>query len=1072
MKNDEFGNLPRGGEKRSPNREFGQIQKTEFSHYSEAPKVGKTSLNSTETVNDEINEGKGKTVETEGVSSSKVEEIATKATTVSTAAHAATSVASVVAVATVSTAVAINIVNATDASVTFYRLNGGGNYLEYGLVLRDVKEDDPFSIRLTNNEYDKSYTLNPGENFGMFEGLKEGESYQIIVAQQRLGGAEIYHQTYITNPYAEVYYAEIYDFDFEENTFVVSLSYEDEADRFSNFSLHIAGEAGKDLEFPLEKTLDSQIVSFSQGDLMPGMETTFYIEYSDFASRRKTNKFELFIEEAPVHESYFHAAFVGEFDFSENTFEAWLSYEDPWDNLSDFTLYIANELGQELSYPMEKSLDPQTFSFGERDFYPGLETYFYVTYKNGEEEGSSERYTLTVTDAGQEDVEPTFYGGYIFPFDPSRGYFETQISVDDPYDKITDIYVLLYDENEELVNSYPVEKNDQRQIIYFDEGTFLFGKTYSYQFQYEVDGVYRESEFSTVTTLGEAEHISEITGVEIYDFDLESRTFKLDLYFKDEQSQILNPRIVFEKDDGTVFEFSIELTSETQTIGLYETELYYGDEIQYYVEYELGTNTLQTERFSMTIEEPSGQATIHGVEIFNFDLSSGYIGLALSYDDPENQISNALLVFEKGGQVVASYVIELTDTEQMIEFGEGTFSADTEYEYYIEYEASGVTKQTERSVVTPEAGISETGEIQTAEITDFDLKDNIIGLQITYSDPNNEISEPRLVIEKDSTVVFSGAISLTSDGQTISFDEGTFEYETDYTYYVTYIVAGKQKQTTPTFVATGTAPIEASLNGVNFDFAANYSTMETNVVLDYNDPDEAMSDFQIHFESVSGTYTYNLSKTLDMQTVILEGMPLTGDGMTYRVYVTYSLGGEVNTFEVGEGVIANTATTQGQFNTLIINSTVDEEKNVISVTLDFDDPDDQLHDFSLKLTDGADNSTDTPLSHTTDPQEVPLIGLFALNASNSTVQYVLTYYEVGVDAPYMVEGSIELEFSSSPIDSSSSTNPAPFDNPFPGGGNGYVSAALDGKGSANIRVKNLTKTDYVGYSSQNGRGSK
>ena len=54
MKNDEFGNLPKGGEKRSPNREFGQIQKTEFSDYSETPKVGKTSLNSTETVNDEI----------------------------------------------------------------------------------------------------------------------------------------------------------------------------------------------------------------------------------------------------------------------------------------------------------------------------------------------------------------------------------------------------------------------------------------------------------------------------------------------------------------------------------------------------------------------------------------------------------------------------------------------------------------------------------------------------------------------------------------------------------------------------------------------------------------------------------------------------------------------------------------------------------------------------------------------------------------------------------------------------------------------------------------------------------
>ena len=399
MRKDEFGNSNIKNERFSGKAEFGKVQKTEFSDHSDTQDEHFSDLNSTKTINDDIDEGKGRGASQKD---NKALEFAGKAANASTVVHAATVTASVVAVATVSTVVAINIVNTTEATVVFQRLSSYGESLEYGLVLRGADEKDPFSIKVENTEYSKSFQLKPGENWGMFEGLKEGSTYTVSVLQDRIGGANIYNESFLMVPYAEVFYASVESFDFSACTFEARIEYEDVAERLSNFALVIEKEGGKLFTYELQKTYETQLISFQQGDFSPGETCFYYLEYNDYASRKKTPKYELHLEEyypdiseeSSASEEYTYES--SEEDYHGEVFELlWdftasfatqeaevnLSYDDPDGNFENFRLVFSEEYADPIGIQLEKTVEMQTIDLSPLDLSEShCDFYVYLLY--------------------------------------------------------------------------------------------------------------------------------------------------------------------------------------------------------------------------------------------------------------------------------------------------------------------------------------------------------------------------------------------------------------------------------------------------------------------------------------------------------------------------------------------------------------------------------------------------------------------------------------------------------------------------------------------------------------------
>lgn len=698
MKDDEFGNGRRISERGNEPREFGRIQRNEYSSSSKSREFGSVEVhNQAPTVNHEIKSGAlGDAPESDAKQTINNAE---KATKIANIAHVVTTSATVVAAATVTVVTGVRIIGSSNASVTFNNLYAFDNGLEYSLILRDSDEKDPFSIKVENPSYRKTYLLQEGENFGYFEGLTLGNEYTITVAQERLGGNLIYSNSFKFAPSVGVFESSVYGFDFESNSFQVAMWYEDNEERLSDFSIVLEKGSWRK-SYPLSKTIDSQTVSFEEGDIQKGETYSYWIEYRDYASIRKSRVFQVVAEEEM--RAHLLGCDFSDYDFRAKTVMVTARYEDPDSIITSLSVDIAIE-GVSKTYPLSLTSEPQQISLeGFDDLVPmdciiaytlnatTLDAYDDITFSN----------VVTIDD---ETYLPASYTGIEFleTFDYSERTIAYKLQYNDPDDilpnpSITISYPTSYEYTAELTKSADYSYLSLSDFRGINPSNWAFDYKLTYldpetSKEVSVQGSHVASDSSYVA--------STFRGLTLGpDFNSSDYSTTVLLDYQDDFHEFENP-VLYINDGTQEIEISLGLTSDIQPISLSGLRLDpLGSEVTYRLTYTSITSDEQLSiEGSTTLADPS-LATPHfdAVEFGKYyDPEDGSIELSLDYYDPKDVFGDLTLVLTQDGETVFDGSISKTSETQRI-VTTAIFQADgTTLSYVLSYSESGsADKQT------------------------------------------------------------------------------------------------------------------------------------------------------------------------------------------------------------------------------------------------------------------------------------------------------------------------------------------------------------------------------------------
>ena len=367
---DEFNNNSANNDRDVLKDEFSQNDSIEFhSHRDNSiPKDEYTSKDkrSLHTKNNEnLNKLTEKAAETSG------EAVTVTSSTAASSAAAATS--SVIVAA--STVVVVAIGTITGISVALhdyeYRFNlfsVSANELTYELFITDnnLSEEDmlsyedyenfedekervenyQFTLRVYNSGYDYSHSLWLGNNYNTFTGLTLGETYNIVLSENRYGGEVLFEESFRTvattkfNSFSLPGTANYVD-----QTIDVELDFVDSTNSFSDFELYLA-----DLEYPEEVFMTYALEPKSGKQALKVINEE--IDYFDF-NRSYSYRFsyknkgetidyssgEVFFTDTSGAVTVFNSFSIDtDVDFEGDSFDVVLDFDDPLNSYYSFGL--------------------------------------------------------------------------------------------------------------------------------------------------------------------------------------------------------------------------------------------------------------------------------------------------------------------------------------------------------------------------------------------------------------------------------------------------------------------------------------------------------------------------------------------------------------------------------------------------------------------------------------------------------------------------------------------------------------------------------------------------------------
>ena len=790
MRKDEFSNHSSNNDSYTRNHEFGRTQKSEFSSYQDNPNKRKHELNLKPSQNETSGEKKktskhdnSREVERYWVKTGTSVTSASTAQAASGVVHATTVVVSTVAAVAVTTAVGVNLTTRRGASVSFDYFGGYGDYAEYSLVLRDASEDDPFSIKLENKNYSKSFTLNPGENHGHFEGLNLGESYSLTVSQLRLGGDVIYNETYLAVPQSEFYGAEIYDFDFEHLTFLVSLSYEEFEGDLSDFSLHVRNASENYLDYPLTKTYEPQTLSFADGDFFPGQQTSFYVSYSRKGKRQRSQEMELWIpEQTTLDPGSFLNLSLSDFDLDALTFQALIQFDDPDEQLYDFSLVVTNpDLGEEMEFPLEKTTSLQQISFPSGFLYSGIEISSYVCYYRDGVKNQSETYRFFI-----ETDNYQFFGAEIYGFNFDTNTFQAELHYEDDGSHFSDFNLIVSISGEPDELSFALETSPYPQTISFPADTFVPGMDLIYHVTYMAGGEFFESDIADfhIDTLPIP---SAFHSVNIIETDFDASTMVVALFYDDIENHFDNFTLHIVTPTSAELTFPLSKTTDEQEISFEAGQLNVGEQISYYVTYEEDGQAQESDYYELTLVNASKFIGLDWDYMVAF--SSGSASATLNYDDEAGILDDFRLLFVDEEQ--HSYEIALEKSKDLQSLDLTPLGITYEHYYftvYVLYEKRGE----QQSVQVHEGNLIDLdmpGFYGIDIDSNFDYENKLLYVQLSYEDYSTRFDSFELTLTDVSGVSHTYDLEETSERQSVDISafsslnpDGT-NFEFVLTYY-------------------------------------------------------------------------------------------------------------------------------------------------------------------------------------------------------------------------------------------------------------------------------------------------
>ena len=716
MVRDEFNNVEITNDKQLLKVEFGKTQAAEFTSKKENPLpegdlnekyVGKTIKKETEVNVDYIN--KVPTHATQTV---------VQGTTTATGAAAATATtavaASTVAVVAIATVTGISAA-LHDYKYDFKSLIISSNELRYELVVYDAlqSEEDyyrsfeesdqepsyeegreegssaPFKLQVSNKNYNSTqYLWAYSTNIGTFDNLTLGETYSILLSENRYGGEEIFKDTFTTFTNSTLSEFELYQYtDCELGTFNYSLDYVDDDDSISGITLEFYEPETPEkisASFALDKAKGYQTYSALDGQGNALIELNKKWGYSVFYTRNNENiKFKEgmveFEDYAGRTSEFRQFVFDKKANFLDNTFQITLDFDDYFGWYDDFKLKITqipkgngrreDTTGSDQYYSQEISLlptkEPQTIDLNEYEMFLNNSNFEY-TYS------LTCNYRGILTTLAEETVPFSFTdnsGFNSFTLSREANFINNSINVTLDYDDslgLFDNFVLTMtlipsdddgsNQGDYYSQEIPLRSTNETQTIVLNEYEMYvrdsyFKYTYLLTCSYKGETKVLAEETTPFSFTDISGGVSEFHNLEFSkEANFLTNTFKVKLDYQDDFDSLYNFVLhLYPEGVNAQYDFNLEKTTEEQTCTFNENQ-HWNFSFDYTYSYSLtyyddnGEETIRDENSFVFTDISGGVSEFRGVTFTgNYVMSTGLAPIQLDYQDDFGYLSDFVL---------------------------------------------------------------------------------------------------------------------------------------------------------------------------------------------------------------------------------------------------------------------------------------------------------------------------------------------------------------------------------------------------------------------------------------------
>ena len=729
MIRDEYNQIEVKNDQQTLKVEYGKTQKIEFSSQKEnkLPEgdlnekyVGKTIKKTADVNVDYVNK-----VPVHGTQTVATSTASASATAAATTASSVVAVASTVAITAVAVATGISVA-IHDYQYKFSSLIISSNELRYELLVYDKKDEDseylsyettldvaprcandvedadaPFTLRVYNDNYDsKQYIWAKEYNSGVFEHLELGDSYTIVLSENRYGGEVIYKDTFTT-----FVNSSFIDFDIpgsadvEQSTFDVYVDFIDDKDIYSDFKVEFYDPNFMDETYAtvnLEKQRGFQTVSVlnEQDYPMIELDQEWAYKFSYVEDGTEVNFKEGLVNfyDAQGRESKFNSfIFDKTANFIKNTIDVRLDYTDYFNWFTEFNLKltaISEDGGQsyyeEYVIPLEVTTETQTIEMDVYDISVTSEYYKYTYVLEGVFRGE-----LMTLASEEEPFQFTDNSGAVskfneFIFDKTANFITNSIDVRIDYQddfgyfsaftfKLTTVTQdggeYYYDDT--LI---PLQLTTETQTIELEQYDINAAAEY-YQFIYALEGVYR-GETITYASVSEpfsftdnSNGKSEFTSF-IFDktADFTAMTFDVQLDYVDDYSYYYGFRLtLYPVGVNAQYDFSLNETAEVQTLEIDPDYAHYLFSFDYEFTYTLNVYfkgediELDSDDTPFKFTDSLGRKSEFDHIVFDgtYDMGSGEVPVQLVYQDDFNYFTKFTLTLYGGMSADDYFEIEL-----------------------------------------------------------------------------------------------------------------------------------------------------------------------------------------------------------------------------------------------------------------------------------------------------------------------------------------------------------------------------------------------------------------------------
>lgn len=816
MIKDEFNQIEVTNDKQLLRGEFGKTQKVEFSSQNEnkLPEgdlnekyIGKTIRKETEVNVDYINK-----VPTHGAQTVVT---STGTATTAAAATAGTAVAaSTVAVVAIATVTGISVA-IHDYKYEFKSLIISSNELRYELYVYDaaLKEDEylsfedeetsqqeetsefssaPFKLRVYNNDYDASqYLWDRSTNIGVFSNLSLGNTYNIVLSENRYGGEEIYKDTFVTYVNSSIVDFTLYPYtDYVQGTFDYNLDFVDDDDSISDITLEfypvdLPRETVASFAIPKEsgyKTISA--LDDNGGQLVDlNSEWGYRVSYTQNNEKKTFKEDKVAFEDYAGRKSIFNDfIFDKTANFIDNSITVTIDYIDRLGWYSDFKLKLtqvpvdnqAGTGGQDDYYsqeiPLTATNEPQTIVLNEYEFYV-RDANFKYTYSlsclyQGELivlKEETEPFSFSDISGGKSEFNSLIFDKKA---DFVNNTFKVRLDYVDDFNSFYSFTLHLFPQGVNAQYDFSLDPTTEEQTCTFDENqhwNFSFDYTYTYNLTYYDDYgqvTYGENSESFVFT-DVQNRVSECNGVTFTgEYDITTGKAPVQLNYQDDFGYLsdfvlrfygpitsqggTDPLIHYANNNGTSpsideYQYSVDLvkTTEVQYINLYESGVPISAEGQFM--YALTYNRKGVQQTPIQPEtkfyfdDPDALSEVRGITFVNgeanFNDRSFFV--ELDYTDDYGYFSNFTLQVRdnlNGGWVERE--LQYTTDPQLVVIDEYDYD---EYKYPVDIVEGELTYNL--TYVTAEYGDPSTQYLyQTEPSLSFtnSLKSEFYGLETSY----------------------------------------------------------------------------------------------------------------------------------------------------------------------------------------------------------------------------------------------------------------------------------------------------------------------------------------------------